>query len=72
MDVGCILAPAIYSCGAIASGPAVELNLLSDCSVELAVERLQLIETLASSILCIVRNKLVQIHLHTAFIIKIK
>ncbi|CAH0716660.1 unnamed protein product, partial [Brenthis ino] len=57
VDVGCILAPAIYSCGAVASGPAIELNLLSDCSLELAVERLQLVQSLTSSLLYVFRYR---------------
>ncbi|XP_045784582.1 vacuolar protein sorting-associated protein 13B [Maniola jurtina] len=46
VDVCCILAPAIYSGGAVACGPAVELNLLTDCSIELGIERLELVRTL--------------------------
>nr|XP_034839520.1 vacuolar protein sorting-associated protein 13B [Maniola hyperantus] len=50
VDVCCILAPAIYSGGAVACGPAVELNLLTDCSIELGIERLELVRTLISGL----------------------
>ncbi|CAG9558247.1 unnamed protein product [Danaus chrysippus] len=47
MDVSCVLAPPIYSCGAMTCGAAVELNLLSDCVVELAACRLCLMQEMA-------------------------
>ncbi|KAM3969019.1 vacuolar protein sorting 13B [Aphomia sociella] len=43
VDVGCVLAPALYSSGVLSCGPAVELNLLSDCSLELSIEQLALV-----------------------------
>ncbi|CAH2103447.1 unnamed protein product [Euphydryas editha] len=57
VDVGCIVAPAMYSGGAMISGPAIELNLLSDCSVELGVERIELLQTLIQKVLHVFRHR---------------
>ncbi|CAG4977886.1 unnamed protein product [Colias eurytheme] len=40
VDVSCVLAPAFFHCGALACGPAVEVNLVTDCAIELSVDRL--------------------------------
>ncbi|XP_038216589.1 uncharacterized protein LOC119835687 [Zerene cesonia] len=40
VDVSCVLAPAFFHCGALTCGPAVEVNLVSDCAIELSVDRL--------------------------------
>ncbi|KAL0902781.1 hypothetical protein ABMA27_000580 [Loxostege sticticalis] len=44
VDIGCVIAPAMYISGALACGPAVEFNLVSDCAVELSVEQLALLQ----------------------------
>ncbi|XP_052746449.1 intermembrane lipid transfer protein VPS13B isoform X2 [Bicyclus anynana] len=48
VDLSCVLAPAVYSGGVLVSGPAAELNLLGDCSVEIGIERLKLMRTLVA------------------------
>lgn len=39
MDISCILAPALYINGMLTCGPAVELNLLSDCALEISIDQ---------------------------------
>ncbi|KAJ0183610.1 hypothetical protein K1T71_000033 [Dendrolimus kikuchii] len=56
VDIGCVLAPALYLGGALASGPAVELNLLSDCAIELSIEHLDLLRRLMGDITEAVKN----------------
>ncbi|XP_050360676.1 intermembrane lipid transfer protein VPS13B isoform X2 [Nymphalis io] len=51
VDIGCILAPAIFCCGGLASGPAVEINLLSDCSVEVGIQNIELARILIEELL---------------------
>ncbi|XP_060809400.1 uncharacterized protein LOC106130565 isoform X3 [Amyelois transitella] len=40
VDVGFVLAPAHYTGGILIFGPAIEINLMSDCAIELSVEQL--------------------------------
>ncbi|CAG9782388.1 unnamed protein product [Diatraea saccharalis] len=42
VDISCVLAPAIYSSDVLVSGPAVELNLVSDCALDVSIEQLRL------------------------------
>nr|XP_049694087.1 intermembrane lipid transfer protein VPS13B isoform X1 [Helicoverpa armigera]XP_049694095.1 intermembrane lipid transfer protein VPS13B isoform X1 [Helicoverpa armigera] len=44
LEVCCVLAPALYVSGVLASGPAIEFNLVSDCSFEFGVEQLVLLD----------------------------
>ncbi|XP_028176967.1 uncharacterized protein LOC114364842 [Ostrinia furnacalis] len=44
VDIGCVLAPAVFVTGALASGPAVELNLVSDCALDVSVQQLALLQ----------------------------
>ncbi|KAH9643537.1 hypothetical protein HF086_016744 [Spodoptera exigua] len=46
VELCCVLAPAMYIGGVLACGPAIELNLVSDCSIELSVEQLVLFKNL--------------------------
>ncbi|XP_059059916.1 intermembrane lipid transfer protein VPS13B [Achroia grisella] len=56
VDIGCVLAPAVYSSGVLTCGPAIELNLLTDCSVELSVGQLKLLHTVAVDITAALNN----------------
>ncbi|RVE51489.1 hypothetical protein evm_003890 [Chilo suppressalis] len=47
VDIGCVLAPAIYSSDLLVSGPAVEFNLVSDCCVDISLQQ----ATLGASLL---------------------
>lgn len=42
MDIGSVLAPPLYVGGALSCGPAVELNLVSDCAIELSLDQIVL------------------------------
>ncbi|XP_064076371.1 intermembrane lipid transfer protein VPS13B [Vanessa tameamea] len=57
VDIGCILAPAIFSCGGLASGPAAELNLLSDCSIEIGMQNLELVRIFAEELKPVFRQR---------------
>ncbi|KAL4717819.1 hypothetical protein ACJJTC_000968 [Scirpophaga incertulas] len=46
VDVGCILAPAMYSGGVLVSGPAADFNLVTDCAVELSVYQVGFLQRL--------------------------
>ncbi|XP_022832298.1 uncharacterized protein LOC111360569 [Spodoptera litura] len=46
VELCCVLAPAMYVGGLLACGPAVELNLVSDCSIEISVDQLVLLKNL--------------------------
>ncbi|XP_048004674.1 vacuolar protein sorting-associated protein 13B-like [Leguminivora glycinivorella] len=48
MDISCILAPPLFVNGALTCGPAVELNLASDCAFEISLEQLKLMQHLLS------------------------
>ncbi|XP_053623621.1 uncharacterized protein Vps13B [Plodia interpunctella] len=43
VDIGVVIAPAHYTSGILACGPAVEINLLTDCALEVSVEQLALV-----------------------------
>ncbi|XP_075990406.1 vacuolar protein sorting 13B isoform X2 [Anticarsia gemmatalis] len=42
VHIGCVLAPALYMGGVLSCGPALEVNLVSDCAIELSVSQLAL------------------------------
>ncbi|CAH0578321.1 unnamed protein product [Chrysodeixis includens] len=44
VDICCVLAPALYTGLTLTCGPAVELNLVSDCAIELSLAHLVLIK----------------------------
>ncbi|KAF9800732.1 hypothetical protein SFRURICE_015386 [Spodoptera frugiperda] len=46
VELSCVLAPAMYIGGMLACGPAVELNLVSDCSIEISVDQVVLFKNL--------------------------
>ncbi|XP_063394354.1 intermembrane lipid transfer protein VPS13B [Cydia fagiglandana] len=48
VDISCILAPPLFVNGALSCGPAVELNLASDCAFEISLEQLKLVQYLFS------------------------
>ncbi|XP_063374098.1 intermembrane lipid transfer protein VPS13B [Cydia amplana] len=48
VDISCILAPPLFVNGALTCGPAVELNLASDCAFEFSLEQLKLLQHLLS------------------------
>ncbi|CAK1554618.1 unnamed protein product [Leptosia nina] len=49
MDVSLVLAPPVYVMGALICGPGVEINFVTDCSLELSLNRLNMmINTLQS------------------------
>ncbi|XP_063545729.1 uncharacterized protein LOC134753720 [Cydia strobilella] len=48
VDISCILAPPLFVNGALSCGPAVELNLASDCAFEVSLEQLKLLQHLLS------------------------
>ncbi|XP_063634454.1 uncharacterized protein LOC134805094 [Cydia splendana] len=48
VDISCILAPALFVNGTLSCGPAVELNLASDCAFEISLEQLKLVQCLLS------------------------
>ncbi|KAG6459378.1 hypothetical protein O3G_MSEX011352 [Manduca sexta] len=56
MDIGCVLAPALYVGGVLACGPALELNLMSDCAIELSVEQLDLVRRVTQDMYNAVRE----------------
>lgn len=62
VDVACVWAPALRvggvgaGAGALAAGPALELNLLSDCALELSLEQLALAATIASDLGTTIRD----------------
>ncbi|KAI8430532.1 hypothetical protein MSG28_000769 [Choristoneura fumiferana] len=42
VEINSVIAPALYIGGGLACGPALELNLASDCAIELSVEQITL------------------------------
>ncbi|XP_041987845.1 vacuolar protein sorting-associated protein 13B isoform X2 [Aricia agestis] len=48
LDVSCVIAPAVYANDVIQFGPAFELNLISDCAIELSIDRLELARYVAA------------------------
>ncbi|XP_037868646.1 uncharacterized protein LOC101746464 isoform X2 [Bombyx mori] len=50
LDIGCVLAPALYNSGTLVCGPAVEVNLVSDCAIELSVDQLDLLRRVIEDI----------------------
>lgn len=43
-----MLAPALYSGVILSYGPAVEINLMSDCTIELSVDQIALMHNIVS------------------------
>ncbi|XP_052752571.1 intermembrane lipid transfer protein VPS13B isoform X4 [Galleria mellonella] len=50
VDMGCVVAPALYAGGVLRCGPAVDLSLLSDCAVELSAAQLRLLRAVLADI----------------------
>ncbi|XP_061707410.1 intermembrane lipid transfer protein VPS13B isoform X2 [Cydia pomonella] len=48
VDISCIIAPPLFVNGALTCGPALELNLASDCAFEISLEQLKLVQHLLS------------------------
>ncbi|XP_068617900.1 intermembrane lipid transfer protein VPS13B isoform X2 [Battus philenor] len=48
VELECVVAPAVVTGGTLMSGPALELNLASDCALELSLHQLSLAVTLLS------------------------
>ncbi|KAJ8737284.1 hypothetical protein PYW07_000555 [Mythimna separata] len=47
MELSCIFAPPLYANGALTCGPAIEINLVSDCSLDFSIAQLVLLRGLA-------------------------
>lgn len=57
LDIGCVVAPTLYIDGVLVCGPSVEMNLLSDCTVELSLAHLVLLRRLMADMTEAIKNR---------------